>query len=88
MRARLEPLPSTAIRTPSPAVPASGAAFRYAVHVPSGQRVRLLIDHFGSIMSATAEVEPDAIDTELGFQRHQVLRRLPRSRSESRRELA
>ena len=58
---KMEPLSGSAVRAPSPAVPASGAIFRYAIHVPSGQRVRLLIDPFGSVMSATVEAEPDAI---------------------------
>ena len=57
----MEPMAGSAVREPSPALPASGAVFRYAVHVPSGQRVRLLIDPFGSVMSATAEAEPEAI---------------------------
>jgi hypothetical protein len=57
----MEPLLGSAARAASPAVPATGAVFRYAIHVPSGQRVRLLIDPLGSVMSATAEVEPDAI---------------------------
>ena len=54
-------MPGSSVRAASPAVPADGAVFRYAIHVPSGQRVRLLIDPFGSVMSATVEAEPDAI---------------------------
>lgn len=58
---KMEPPPGSAVQTESPAVPASGAVFRYAVHVPTGQRVRLLIDSLGNVMSATAEAEPGSI---------------------------
>lgn len=54
-------MPGDSVQTESPAVPADGAVFRYAIHVPSGQRVRVLIDSDGNVMSATAEVEADAV---------------------------